>query len=225
MEATSGNCRFTLRHLFLFTVAVSGVLLLGITLPVLISTAYERWRIGAQFDVVSYQEPGFELRISALTERGTVLAQPGTYYRYDVRPRSFLGRWRTICQVQMPGADPIPRRHFRRVSNNIYYFVNDRVLGITVDGGNSWNCPNVDSLPEQRFAQPSYRTIQSFRLGASGVGNLVVTIVDSNSSEPLASTLLETSDFGKNWSITANYQGLGMKSSGSPRGTSAIRAE
>lgn len=192
---------FSLRQLMWYVVAVSLALIVGLQLPKVLAAAYGSWKLGREFDEVVYQEPAFELRIRGLEERGMMLAKPGIYYRYEVREHGWFAAWRQIVQVRIFAEKPIAREHFQRVSNDIYYFFNERALGISGDGGANWRCLEVDDLlPIVSGAANVYlHRIDSLEFDASGAGQVHLTAWDPGRDEAVPFGNLQTSDFGRTW--------------------------
>lgn len=192
---------FSVRQLLWYVLAVSLALIVGLQLPKILAGAYESWRLGREFDAVVYREPGFDLRIRGLAERGAMLASPGMYYRYEVREHGWFAAWRQIAQVRVYEEKPIDREQFRRVSDGVYYFFNDRALGVSVDGGVNWRCIEVDDLLPivSGAANLFFQRIESIKLDASGSGQITLTAQELQHDEAVPLGNLQTSDFGKTW--------------------------
>jgi hypothetical protein len=194
-------CGFSLRQLMWYVLAVGLALMVGLQLPKILAVAYESWRLGREFDAVVYREPGFDLRIRGLAERGTMLASPGIYYRYEVREHGWFAAWRQVAQVRVDEEKPINREQFRRVSDGVYYFFNDRALGVSVYGGVNWRCMEVDDLVPiaSGAANQFFHRIESIELDASGSGEVTLTAIDLKHDETVPFGNLRTSDFGETW--------------------------
>jgi hypothetical protein len=196
-ESTS-PFQFNIRSLLLFTALVGAVLGCIVNLPAMLSWAYQRWEVGQQFDQRTFEESRFVLRITAFHERGTIMAAPGAFYRYEVKTASDR-RWRGIAMFRLQ-KEKIPDDHLRRVTDSCAYFFHGCIFGITTDGGTSWSIKGgTDHPPIFPTQTDPYATIESVTISPDGVGTMQVSKFDYVQWKQLPSQKLVTVDVGQTW--------------------------
>lgn len=188
--------RFSLRSVLLYMLVLSLALTLGLRLPHVLHSMYEKWRVGSELETIVLEQPNFQLRITSLTERGTVFAEPGKFYRYAVRTRA-EDTWRVIATVQVAKLEPLAQDRLKGISSSCAYFFDKHLLSVTADGGVSWSSIYADQLPLSVPPPESYVEIDNFDINNLGVGTMNLLLFRSGVLD--RTVTLKTSDFGLNW--------------------------
>ena len=197
--------QFSLRSLLLLMVVVGLLLSCVVNLPAILGWAYHQWEVGEQFDQCTFEGSVFDVRITAFDASGGFLADPGAFYRYEVkRPSDWW--WRKIVMIQFI-SEPIPRDRLRRLSDSCAYFFHYDLFGITRDGGATWTFRGGAS---QGFTYPPFSAqqvdtkafIDSLAIDPDGTGVLKLRNYDYTKMTPLPDQVFKTLDFGMTWQET-----------------------
>lgn len=194
--------QFSIRSMLLLTLVVGLLLSCVVNLPAILGWAYHQYEVGEQYDQCTFEGSLFDVRITAFDARGGFMADPGAFYRYEVkRPSDWW--WREIVMIQFV-SEPIPRDQFRRLSDSCAYFFQYDLFAITRDGGVTWSFRGGAS---QGFSHPPFSPqqtdpdayIESLTINSDGTGTLQLQNYDYVKRKPLPSQNFETSDFGITW--------------------------
>ena len=188
--------RFSLRRVLLCVAAICVTLTISLKLPEFVRSTYAHWHIGRVHETLVLAQPNFRFRVTSLSERGTVLAAPGVFYRYEVKTCTEY-TWRELATVQVPSLEALTEDRLVAINRNCVYFFDKRLFGVTTDGGVSWSCTSPDSLPIKAPSQEPYVEINSVHIDKLGIGTLNVSVFGAG--QLVGSAMLNTSDFGQNW--------------------------
>lgn len=194
--------QFSIRSMLLLTLVVGLLLSCAVNLPAILGWAYHQWEIGEQFDQCTFEGSLFGVRITAFDARGGFMADPGAFYRYEVkRPGDWW--WQEIVMTQF-ATEPIPRDQFRRLNDLCAYFYQNDLFAITRDGGVTWSLRggasggfSYPAFSPQQVGSGAY--IESLTIESDGTGSLQLQNYDYVKLKPLPSQNFETSDFGMTW--------------------------
>jgi len=201
VDTTNQGRRFqySVRRLLLFTLFVCAMLGCFVNLPAILHWAYRQWEVGEQFDVRTFEESQFVLRITAFHQRGAIMGAPGGFYRYEVKTASDW-RWRRIVMFRLPTPEAIPDDHLRRISDSSAYFCHGCIFGVTTDEGTTWSIKGGIDNPAIFSRQTDLNAeIETVAIGPNGVGMMRLSNFDYTKWKQLPSHNLVTSDFGRTW--------------------------
>ncbi len=173
------------------------VLCVIVSSPAIFDYCYRKWEIGEQFDECTFEMSTCDLRITANHQRGTFLGAPGGFYKYEVKAKSDAG-WKQIAIFRLSRPDRIPRNQVHQVSDNIIYFFQDYVFGVTTNGV-SWSLSGGGFQPISSDLSDEFALIETVSIDPSGIGFMRLSSWAPDSDGEPQSIVLDTTDGGLTW--------------------------
>ena len=184
---------------FLAAILLCVVVGIAFSLPIVIKWTYRQYQFGEQFDQQLFDGPRFAVRVTAFRERGTVLADTGALYEYEVRTDSDWW-WRKIIVIQRSNVKPISREQFIRINERNACFYQGSILAVTTNSGENWSIKGGLEHPPIIGNQTDLRDdVEQLEIGSDGIGTMQLSQYDYKTCSRFPTHFLVTSDYGLSW--------------------------
>lgn len=148
--------------------------------------AYETWETANNV---------FKVRVTAYQEANVYL--PGAYFACESAPIG-SNEWREFKVFRVDDPNPIPRKLFSFVSDQVAYIYMANDFVVTVDGGQSWSV--WKPILPQPDGERVYWAFKEASVEPNGKGKAKLWRYDERVKD-LVYTEIQTQDFCRNWNV------------------------